>query len=188
MATASASSGVLAAHVETERPLKGSKILQLGFLDGTRSESFLVVERAFSRSQFSPSMRIQNIWGWELDGLRAGHGMFILFPQSFSCPRKPLIFESCGAKKVIHRVTKARFVLQDWKSRDHLGCWAYLESKGTSRVVQHLERKEYPQSVPGLFRDTTKTFCISQHQKLTSCDTSTFFDLGKHWFDWLICG
>ena len=57
MATASASSGFWAAHVEIERSLKGSKILRLGFLDGTRSESFLPVERVFSRSQFSPSMR-----------------------------------------------------------------------------------------------------------------------------------
>ena len=99
MATASASSGFWAAHVEIERSLKGSKILRLGFLDGTRSESFLPVERVFSRSQFSPSMRrcpkYLGLGTWWVEG----HGMFILFPQNFSCPRKPLFLRVVAQKK-----------------------------------------------------------------------------------------
>lgn len=52
----------------------------------------------FSRSQFSPSMRrcpkYLGLGTWWVEG----HGMFILFPQSFSCPRKPLFLRVVAQK------------------------------------------------------------------------------------------
>jgi hypothetical protein len=81
MATASASSGFWAAHVETERPLKGSKILRLGFLDGTR---LCFQDLNFHR----PCGDVQNIWGWELDGLRA-MACSSFFPRVFRAPESP---------------------------------------------------------------------------------------------------
>ena len=153
-----------------------SKILPLDCLDSIRSQrKFLaLLSIVFSRSQISPSMVFLMSKGFRnVDGLR----VFLHHGRIYSTNKMLFVwvFEA-GHGMFIFRLQWSPYGpwSTEWPRQDsyyRTGTPVTTWDAGTADLKFSIAQRVF---APSRFWDTTKTFGISQHQKLTSCDTSTF--------------